>query len=218
MQQRCDSVSTSSSGSHVLHFANGNTYEADLIIGADGIKSVLRESVSGQTTSPTYSNSVAYRSVLSPECLKNIKTDIMRPLCWIGKDKHIITYPVQSNEKKINVVVFSTDYTIPVGSVNVPLPWAKPACHDELLHEYSGWGEDANIILKEMDNPSKWYIHFLYPPLSSYYRQRIVLVGDAIRLMLCSLISVLGSAKGLRTFIHCALYLEILELKSATST
>ncbi|KAG6873982.1 hypothetical protein C0995_007938 [Termitomyces sp. Mi166 len=171
MEQRCISVSTSSSGSHVLHFADGSTHEADLVVGADGIKSMLREIVSGQPTSPAYSNSIAYRSVLSPEALKAIKTNIMRPIYWIGKDK-------------INVVVFSTDYTVPIGSVNVPLPWAKPASQDELLREYSGWGEDANVILKEMKNPSKWYIHFLYPPLSSYIRQRIVLVGDAAHAML----------------------------------
>ncbi|KAG5351995.1 hypothetical protein C0989_004242 [Termitomyces sp. Mn162] len=178
MEQRCISVSTSSSGTHVLHFADGSTYEADLVVGADGIKSTLREFVSGQRTSPTYSNSVAYRSVLSPDALKAVKTDIMRPLCWIGNDKHIITYPVQANQK-INVVVFSTDYTVPIGSVNVALPWAKPVSQDELLREYSGWGEDVNIILKEMKDPSKWCIHFLYPPLSSFVRQRVVLVGDA---------------------------------------
>ncbi|KNZ77713.1 Salicylate hydroxylase [Termitomyces sp. J132] len=187
MEQRCISVSTSSSGTHVLHFADGSTYEADLVVGADGIKSTLREFVSGQRTSPTYSNSVAYRSVLSPDALKAVKTDIMRPLCWIGNDKHIITYPVQANQKavvlttpKINVVVFSTDYTVPIGSVNVALPWAKPVSQDELLREYSGWGEDVNIILKEMKDPSKWCIHFLYPPLSSFVRQRVVLVGDAV--------------------------------------
>ncbi|KAG6878845.1 hypothetical protein C0992_007240 [Termitomyces sp. T32_za158] len=183
MEQRCVSVSTLSSGSHILHFANGNTYEADLVIGADGIKSVLREFVSGQPTSPTYSNSVAYRSVLSPEALKEVKTDITRP--------HIITYPVQSNQK-INVVVFSTDYTVPVGSMNIPLPWAKPACQDELLQEYSGWGEDAKVILKGMENPSKWHLHFLDPPLSSYYKQRIVLVGDAAHAMLPHLGSGVG--------------------------
>ncbi|KAG6873833.1 hypothetical protein C0995_010445 [Termitomyces sp. Mi166 len=182
MEQRCISVSALSSGSHVLHFADGSTYETDLVIAADGIKSVLREFVSRQPTSLAYSNSVAYRSILLPEALKAVKTNIMRPLCWIGKNKHIITYPVQANQKieKINVVFFSTDATVPIGTVNVPLPWAKPTSQDELLHEYSGLGEDANIILKEMRNPSKWYLHFLHPPLSSYVRQRVVLVGDAL--------------------------------------
>lgn len=75
---------------------------------------------------------------------------------------------------------FSTDATVHIGTVNIPSPWTKPTSHDELLQEYSGWGEDANVILKEMKDPSKWYLHFLHPPLSSYVRQRVVLVGDAV--------------------------------------
>lgn len=71
-----------------------------------------------------------------------------------------------------------------MGSVDVPLPWAKPVSQEELLREFSqaGWGEDADFILREIRNPSKWYLHFLHPPLSSYVRQRVVLVGDAVSL------------------------------------
>ncbi|KAH0585226.1 hypothetical protein H2248_008475 [Termitomyces sp. 'cryptogamus'] len=185
MEKRCISVSALSSGSHVIHFADGSTYEADLVIGADGIKSVIREFVTGRPTSLVYSNSIAYRSVVSPEALKGVKTDMMRPLCWIGKDKHIISFPVQANQK-INLVLFSTNSTVPIGSIDVPIPWAMPTSQEELLHEFSGaaWGEDASLILKEMKNPSKWYLHFLHPPLSSYIRQRVVLVGDAAHAML----------------------------------
>ncbi|KNZ81830.1 Salicylate hydroxylase [Termitomyces sp. J132] len=145
MEKRCISVSALSSGSHVIHFADGSTYEADLVIGADGIKSVIREFVTGRPTSLVYSNSIAYRSVVSPEALKGVKTDMMRPLCWIGKDK-----------------------------------------------VRAAWGEDASLILKEMKNPSKWYLHFLHPPLSSYIRQRVVLVGDAAHAMLPHLGSGVG--------------------------
>ncbi|KAG6878178.1 hypothetical protein C0993_011251 [Termitomyces sp. T159_Od127] len=158
-------------------------HEADLVIAADGIKSVLRDFVAGQPTSLAYSNCVAYRSVIPTEALKAVKTDLLRLLCWSGKNKHIITYPVQANQK-INVVFFSTDATVPIGTVNVPPPWVKPSSHDELLHEYSGWGGDANVILREMRDPSKWYLHFLHPPLPSYVRQRVVLVGDAAHAML----------------------------------
>ncbi|KAG6900611.1 hypothetical protein C0993_007834 [Termitomyces sp. T159_Od127] len=193
MEKRCISLSTLPSGSYVLHFADRSTYESDVVIGADGIKSVIRDFVTGRPVSLAYSNSVAYRSVVPSEAFKNVKMDMIRPLCWIGKDKHIISYPVQANQK-MNLVVFSTNPTVPIGSVDVPLPWAKPVSQDELLREFSQaeWGEDANTILKEMKNPSKWYLHFLHPPLSTYTRQRVVLVGDAAHAML----PYLGSGAG----------------------
>lgn len=93
MEKRCISLSTLSSGSYALHFADGSTYEADLVIGADGIKSIIREFVTGKPTSLVHSNCVAYRSVVPSEAFKAVKTDMMRPLCWIGKDKASMIKP-----------------------------------------------------------------------------------------------------------------------------
>jgi salicylate hydroxylase len=77
-------------------------------------------------------------------------------------------------------VFFSTDSKVPIGSVHSPSPWVQAASEEELLGEYSGWGNDVITMLKQIKNPSKWYIHFLNPPLPSYVRQRVVLVGDAV--------------------------------------
>ncbi|KAG6826524.1 hypothetical protein H0H92_015478 [Tricholoma furcatifolium] len=176
LNRRCVSISTLPSGAHLLHFADGSTHEADLIIGADGIKSVVRDFVTGPRSSQlAYSNSVAYRAVVPLETLRSagVKTDLTRSLCWIGKDQR----------GKINLVVFSTDSSIPIGSVDVPPPWAHPVPHEELLREYSSWGDDAKIMIKEMKNTNKWYLHFLRP-LSTFVRQRVVLVGDAAHAML----------------------------------
>ncbi|KAG6812424.1 hypothetical protein H0H92_002890 [Tricholoma furcatifolium] len=216
--RHCVSLSILPSGAHLLHFADGSTHGADVIIGADGIKSVIREFVTGPRESQVaYSNSVAYRAVIPVETLQKagVKTDLLRSLCWVGKDQR----------EKINVVFFFADSSVPVGSVDVPLPWAHPVSQEEVLREYSGWGDDANIMIKEMNNTLKWHLHFVRP-LSRFVRDRVVVVGDAVTLWLslklcpsmrCYLTSVLAWAKALKTSTSFVVYLVILDLERVIS-
>ncbi|RDB28544.1 Salicylate hydroxylase [Hypsizygus marmoreus] len=194
-RKRCVSISDSNSGTHLLHFEGGLVHEADLIIGADGIRSVIRSFVDPEKSSRVvYVNSISYRSLLPPQLLDHagVKTDLTtHPLCWVGEDKHLITYPVQAN-KMINIVTCSTNSQVPVGSVTVPLPWSRPASQDEMLEVYSGWGDDATTLLKQIKNPSKWFLHYLHPPLKSYVRRKVVLVGDAAHAMLPHLAAGVG--------------------------
>ena len=51
-----------------------------------------------------------------------------------------------------------------------------------LEKEYEGWGPDVQTLIKCMpDKPSKWSIHVVHPPLDSFVRDRVVLIGDAVR-------------------------------------
>lgn len=62
-------------GSHVhLAFANGATAKADIIIGADGVNSKVREILLGPEK-PTYSGDVAYRGLFPVELLGGYKPD-----------------------------------------------------------------------------------------------------------------------------------------------
>jgi len=106
---RCESISVSPSGLPILKFTNGAIYEADLVIGADGIKSTIRNFVSDGSARTVWSNTVAYRAVIPIESfIKNIKTNIIDwPLNWVGRDRHIITFPIQG-QKFLNIVAFCT--------------------------------------------------------------------------------------------------------------
>ena len=86
--KRCTSISKSSTRSTV-HFSDGSTYEADVIIGADGIKSAVRGSVvAGKHLA--FTNTVAYRGLVSAQTLKDagFKTNAsVRPINFVGNDK-----------------------------------------------------------------------------------------------------------------------------------
>ena len=69
-----------------MHFADNTTYEADLVIGADGIRSITRDAVISNSRL-CFADTYAYRCLIPIDVLKSagIKTDVQsRPLCWVG--------------------------------------------------------------------------------------------------------------------------------------
>ncbi|KAJ7611592.1 FAD/NAD-P-binding domain-containing protein [Roridomyces roridus] len=185
--KRCSSITTLPSGVHRIHFTDGTTHDADLVVGADGIRSTTRGAVVDESAADKllqFTNTVAYRGLVPTEALvrDGLKTDLTKRLhMFLGIDKHLVVFPIKSG-KIINIVAFSTDNSVPVGSVAVPGPWVQPVPQQELLDEYAGWGPDVRIMLNHMKTPSKWFIHAL-KPLDTFIRGRIALVGDAAHSM-----------------------------------
>jgi salicylate hydroxylase len=91
--KRCMRVETHQSG-NTIHFADGTSVETDLVIGADGIKSVVRSSILGGNQEGkdhmVFANTVAYRGLVPTETLTKagIKTVLdEKPLCWVGQNR-----------------------------------------------------------------------------------------------------------------------------------
>ena len=94
MNKRCVSISSPSApgAKAVVSFADGTTASADIVIGADGIKSAVRGAVTGHDPMQDvrFSNSVCYRGLVPMAKLQEtgLETDLTRrPVCFIGKDK-----------------------------------------------------------------------------------------------------------------------------------
>ncbi|KAI0756258.1 FAD/NAD-P-binding domain-containing protein [Daedaleopsis nitida] len=198
--KRCTSISEhpTEPARLVLHFADGSTHETDVVLGADGIKSAVRRFVvdcgaaataTGTDTRVAFSNTAAYRGLIPYAALKaaGFKTQLTsRPACFIGPSKHIIVVPIKNGEI-VNVAAFSARYDIPIASQNLPegAPWVDEISREDLQKEFEGWGPDVATLLRFMPEKTiRWSVHVVHPPLESYARGRVALLGDAAHAML----------------------------------
>lgn len=80
-----------------LTLASGEVIKTDLVIGADGLKSTIREVVIGRPDKPEPTGDAAYRAIIPTS--EMMKDPDLRPLVefpemtgWIGPGRHIMAY------------------------------------------------------------------------------------------------------------------------------
>lgn len=87
---------------------------------------------------------------------------------------------------QINVAAFTARYDVPIGSQDLAkgTPWVEEVAREELQKEYDGWGPDVFALLRCMpEKVSRWAVHVVHPPLESYAKGRVALLGDAVRVL-----------------------------------
>jgi len=90
--KRCTLVSRENSSRPIIHFKDGTTFETDVVIGTDGIKSAVRQAVTekNQGHCVVYTKNVAYRVLLPFSNVRRagIQTNLADfPHCFVGVEK-----------------------------------------------------------------------------------------------------------------------------------
>jgi salicylate hydroxylase len=164
-EYRCSGFEQSDNVARVS-FANGAIVEADVVIAADGIHSELQRYVTPPSR-PVFHGSVAYRGVLTRQCIPHWPTDSW--LMWLGKGKHFLTFPVRAGEL-INYVGF-----VPADQ-EMKESWSAPGDPDVLRREFAGWDPRIGSLLSQVEATFRWAL---------YDREgRLTLLGDAAHPML----------------------------------
>jgi salicylate hydroxylase len=178
-----------------LKFANGMTAEADVVIGADGIQSVLQKYVV-QPSLPEYSGSRAYRGLLPSAKLPEWRKEAHQT--WMGDGKHFMVYPVRSGEL-LNYVGFvpTTDETVE--------SWSAIGDRDELAASFEGWDPRVVGLLEKVDTCFWWGLYDR-KPLASWTNGRLALLGDAAHAMLPHLGQ--GANQAIEDGVALAVFLE----------
>jgi salicylate hydroxylase len=173
--QRCVAVvrSPRPAGQHGidLRFADGGGYRADVVIGADGIHSVVRRSLADDAV--RFSGHTVYRAMVDATRLPWLSGP-PRVVVWLGPGQHSVCYPVDSRGT-INVVATVASARPPRGRVT-----GDPRL---LAAAYRAWHDDVRTLLAAAGS----FVHhglFDRPPLPRWRRGGIAVVGDAAHPML----------------------------------
>jgi salicylate hydroxylase len=140
---------------------------ADLIIGADGVWSKVRQAL-GDRAPPTYRGYIAWRSTFErsavPAELAGDETGL-----WLGSQGHAVHYPVAGG-RLINVVAIERN----------PAPvegWAAPGRREDLLARYASAAPALRVLLSK---PQEWLRWSLFDhPTDRLAGGRVALLGDA---------------------------------------
>ncbi|KAM5386568.1 hypothetical protein ACJZ2D_000531 [Fusarium nematophilum] len=189
-----------------ITLVGGQTFEGDLVVAADGIKSVARSYVSGGPRSkPKATNFAVYRATVDVNRMREIPeiswllekpglniwwdpvnrllvlTLALTPLLVprIGEDRHVMTYTIAAGES-FNMVLSHRDH-------RDPSTWPQMTQEEiisEMRAEFQGWDGDLLKIVNLIDHALKWPLignNSLRSWVSS--SSRLVVLGDAAHAM-----------------------------------
>jgi salicylate hydroxylase len=156
----------------VVTCANGAQFTGQILLGADGIRSVVRKKISDDE--PVPSGYVAYRGAVPIEDVDR-RMDMDDVVVWMGPGLHLVQYPVRAGKLYNQVAVFRSQEFL-----DGKEDWGTP---EELDRTYAGMCEQVRVAIPALGRVHRWPMADR-EPLDTWTKGRISLLGDAAHAML----------------------------------
>lgn len=157
-------------------FANGAFAAGRLLVGCDGVRSVVRAKI-GVTDGARYTGNLAWRGLVPVEALPPHQRGPEITI-WVGPGRHVVEYTIKSGTVKNYVAIAAVPDWHEEG-------WSVRAKVAEPLAAFAGWHTDVRAIIAATppDSCLKWGL-FDRDPLPTWSKGRVTLLGDACHPML----------------------------------
>jgi len=153
-----------------LSFANGRHIHADLVIGADGARSITRQWMLGYDDA-LYSGCSGFRGVV-PAGRMDLLPDPEAIQFWVGPQGHLLHYPI--GDKGDQNFLLVERHPSPWPSRD----WVTPASEGEQLRLFKDWHPAVVQMITAVPISQRWGL-FHRPPLGRWSKGRVTLIGDA---------------------------------------
>jgi salicylate hydroxylase len=171
-----DALLDNGAGGVRARLASGAVAEADLLVGADGLRSDVRRALFG-TEAPPFAGYVAWRGLAPVDAVPPAL--LAHASCmFLGPRNILLRYLVRGGELVNLACIGRSDRWTEEG-------WSVPATHEELLEPLSGWHPDVHALVRAVPSEAlfKWGL-FSREPLVRWSAGCATLLGDAAHPML----------------------------------
>ena len=142
------------------------------LVGADGLWSTVRQSLPDMPA-PEFAGATATRTVIA--ATQAGRLDIPAVGLWLNPQAHVVHYPLRGGSEIAVVVIASENWQ--------GREWDAEADAATLLAQLASFHPNLTSVLRGVASWRKWALYTL-PPLPTWTKSRVALLGDAAHPML----------------------------------